>query len=124
MTDEKIIEIDADGTGAMRAAQELIADVAAGRRVEAPASRTPGVTSVSLVTWREIQTAIESYLVVFETGDPSHGPWPEDPDGGELRLIGALRQLVAAAMEAEQHRSIHLSTISIRALLSRELELT
>ena len=34
---------------------------------------------------------IQRYIAEWRDGDLDHGPWPEDPDGGELRLVMCLK---------------------------------
>lgn len=70
--------------------------------------------------WTAILAMFDAFLVTWETGEPTP-PFPPDPDGGELRLVGALRSLVDAAMLAEDQGVAGLSTEFIRRHLSRKL---
>ncbi len=74
----------------------------------------------ALLSWVEIQAMFDAFLVSWETGEPAP-PFPPDPDGGELRLVGALRSLVDAAALAEGQGVDKLSTDFIRRHLSRKL---
>lgn len=38
---------------------------------------------------------LDRYLSVWEISQAGHGPWPDDPDGGELRIVMALRDILA-----------------------------
>lgn len=35
-------------------------------------------------------------------GDPSRGPWPDDPDGGELRISTALINILVECARSER----------------------
>ncbi len=74
----------------------------------------------ALLSWVEIQAMFDAFLVSWETGEPAP-PFPPDPDGGELRLVGALRTLVDVAKLADDHGVGSLSTEWIRQHLSRKL---
>ncbi len=37
---------------------------------------------------------LDRYAVFWEVCDQTYSAWPGDPDGGELRLVGALKQVI------------------------------
>lgn len=45
---------------------------------------------------KQAVAALNQYAdIVYLTCEPSSGPWPDDPDGGEMRIISALRAVAA-----------------------------
>jgi hypothetical protein len=71
------------------------------------------------LTWDDIVPMLRGYGAFYETGDPTLSPWPDDPDGGQLRLVGALRDL--AVLAATRGPDAALSTESIRRMLADRL---
>lgn len=59
----------------------------------------------------------EFYLV----SEPQYTPWPDDPDGGELRLIGTLRRLLEEAQQAQRNGATVISIERIRQIVDDEL---
>lgn len=43
---------------------------------------------------------IQRYIAEWRDGDLDHGPWPEDNDGGELRLVMCLKLVLPYLPEA------------------------
>lgn len=38
---------------------------------------------------------LDRYISFWEISQDGQGPWPDDPDGGELRIVMALRGILA-----------------------------
>lgn len=61
---------------------------------------------------------------VYEGGGPACGPWPDDPDGGEIRIIMALRSMLDAIADADRMnpstRSV-VSTVGLRRIVNVHL---
>lgn len=47
-------------------------------------------------------------------GDPSQGPWPNDPDGGELRIANALINVLIECEKSDRLGQPVISTNFIR----------
>ncbi len=47
-------------------------------------------------------------------GDPAQGPWPNDPDGGELRIANALINVLVECEKSDSQEKSMLSTSFIR----------
>lgn len=59
------------------------------------------------MTREEQLAAVQQYLTFWEiSGDPGISPWPDDPDGGELRLIGALHAVLRLVESDEVTRIV------------------
>lgn len=59
----------------------------------------------------------EFYLV----SEPQFTPWPNDPDGGELRLISTLRLLLEEAQQAQRSGATVIPIERIRQIVDKEL---
>lgn len=51
--------------------------------------------------------------------DPSQGPWPNDPDGGELRIFNALHNVLKLAHRAEENGRLTISLFQILEAVGR-----
>jgi hypothetical protein len=71
------------------------------------------------LTWDDIVGMLRGYSVFWETRDVTLSPWCGDPDGGELRIALALRDLAVAA--ATRGPDAALSTETIRRMLADRL---
>lgn len=59
-----------------------------------------------------LRRLLQAYYVFWEVGDVAEfSPWPGDPDGGELRVVGALEDVLE-----------HLTPRGIRVLEDKLLE--
>lgn len=52
-------------------------------------------------------------------GDPALGPWPDDPDGGEMRIVTALINILAECARSERLGQYTIGTPFIRTLVER-----
>jgi hypothetical protein len=71
------------------------------------------------LAWAEILAMLNHYGLFWETSELADSPWPDDPDGGELRCVVALTAL--AQMAAALGPDAAISTERIRAHLSLHL---
>lgn len=71
------------------------------------------------LTWDDIVGMLRGYSVFWEVRDVTLSPWCDDPDGGELRVVMALRDL--AVLAATRGPDAALSTESIRRMLADRL---
>lgn len=69
--------------------------------------------------WEDLVSMLRGYGAFWEIRDATLSPWCDDPDGGELRLVLALRTLVEKV--AQLGPDAALSTEAIRAHLARHL---
>lgn len=69
--------------------------------------------------WDDIVPMLRGYGVFWETGDVTLSPWDLDPDGGELRLVVALRDIAEHAAGLGPDAAI--STETIRGMLADRL---
>lgn len=74
---------------------------------------------MSELTWDDIVPMLRGYGAFYEVGDITLSPWPDDPDGGEIRLVGALRGV--AEWAAGLGPDAAMSTESIRRMLADRL---
>ncbi len=72
-------------------AERAEAEVAHARALPGPAPAVPYSVSIN----NGLLATLDRYLSVWEISQAGHGPWPDDPDGGELRIVMALRDILA-----------------------------
>lgn len=49
----------------------------------------------------DLVAILDRYLAWWEVSQDGQGPWPTDPDGGELRIVMALRDVLTETSHAD-----------------------
>lgn len=72
---------------------------------------------------QELISLIERGINMAWFGDPSEGPWPNDPDGGELRIANALINVLIECEKSDRLGQSVISTDFIRKTIGGVLVL-
>lgn len=75
-------------------------------------------------TAADLVRVVDRYsAAMYEATDPALGPWPDDPDGGGMRVILALRAALVVCGQAEQSGSVYVPTAVLHAAIRDALNL-
>ena len=66
---------------------------------------------------------LDSYLQdTWLSGNPHDGPWPDDPDGGEMRVFSALHNIFKVMQKAEADGKVSVALIRLVEAASLALD--
>ncbi|HEX5119807.1 MAG TPA: hypothetical protein VFW65_31870 [Pseudonocardiaceae bacterium] len=81
------------------------------------------MTELLLVRINRLSEMMRRYSVaMYEATDARMGPWPTDPDGGEMRIINALESTLRLAGEAVATGRAHVSVSALLTEIGDELD--